>query len=216
MDKYQVAIVIPAFNEEATISNVVKSVKKYGLVIVVDDGSSDRTKNMAEEIGAVVVSHSQNKGYDGALNSGFAKAAELGCSAIISFDADGQHSPNAIERYIHELQSGVDLVLGIRPKPARIAERLFMCYSRYKFGWLDPLCGMKGYSMSLYREHGCFDTIDSIGTQLATYGLVNNFSYTQINILISGRNDHPRFFSMFKSNVIIIKALINLIIRRYT
>ena len=85
MDKYQIAIVIPAFNEEATIFNVVQSVKKYGAVIVVDDASTDETKKIAKNAGAIVVSHQKNKGYDGALNSGFAKADELNYKAIIRF-----------------------------------------------------------------------------------------------------------------------------------
>ncbi len=214
MDKYQVAIVIPAFNEETTISNVVKTVKKYGVVIVVNDASTDKTKQAAEDAGAVVVSHHQNKGYDGALNSGFVKAEELNFDAIITFDADGQHSAKALEEYVQELRNGMDLVLGIRPKPARISERLFMYYSRYKFDWHDPLCGMTGYSMKLYRERGYFDARDSIGTELAVYGLINNFSYVQVHIAISDRQDQPRFFSIFKSNLIIMKALFNLIIKR--
>ena len=198
MDKYKIAIVIPAFNEEATIYDVVQSVKEYGVVIVANDASADSTKKIAEDAGAVVVSHKENKGYDGALNSGFLKAEELNCNAIITFDADGQHSAESIEKYINELRSGVDLVLGVRPKPARISEKLFMYYSRYRFNWSDPLCGMKGYSMKLYRKRGYFDSRNSIGTELAAYGLENNFSHAQIQIAIAQRQDRPRFSSIFK------------------
>ena len=214
MDKYKIAIVIPAFNEEATIYDVVQSVKEYGVVIVANDASADSTKKIAEDAGAVVVSHKENKGYDGALNSGFLKAEELNCNAIITFDADGQHSAESIEKYINELRSGVDLVLGVRPKPARISEKLFMYYSRYRFNWNDPLCGMKGYSMKLYRKRGYFDSRNSIGTELAAYGLENNFSHTQIQIAIAQRQDQPRFSSIFMSNVKIMKALFDLMARR--
>jgi glycosyltransferase involved in cell wall biosynthesis len=214
VDKYKIAIVIPAFNEEATIYNVVQSVKEYGVVIVVNDASTDRTKQMAKSAGAVVVSHKENKGYDGALNSGFLKAEELNCNAIITFDADGQHSAESIEKYINELRSGVDLVLGVRPKTARISEKLFMYYSRYRFNWSDPLCGMKGYSMKLYRKRGYFDSRNSIGTELAAYGLENNFSHAQIQIAIAQRQDQPRFSSIFMSNVKIMKALFDLMARR--
>jgi len=211
MDKYKVAIVIPAFNEEATISAVVQSVKKYGTVIVINDASTDKTKQIAESVGAIVVNHSENQGYDGALNSGFIKADGLGCDAIITFDADGQHSAKLLKKYINELKNGVDLVLGIRPNPARIAEKLFMYYTRSKFKWYDPLCGMKGYSMELYRKCGHFDSRGSIGTELATYGLVNSFSYAQIYIEITKRKDQPRFSSIFKANFKIMKALFYLI-----
>ena len=214
MDKYKIAIVIPAFNEEATIYDVVQSVKEYGVVIVANDASADSTKKIAEDAGAVVVSHKENKGYDGALNSGFLKAEELNCNAIITFDSDGQHSAESIEKYINELRSGVDLVLGVRPKTARISEKLFMYYSRYRFNWSDPLCGMKGYSMKLYRKRGYFDSRNSIGTELAAYGLENNFSHAQIQIAIAQRQDQPRFSSIFMSNVKIMKALFDLMARR--
>ena len=87
MDKYKVAIVIPAFNEEATIFDIVQSVKKYGIVVVVNDASTDKTKKLAEDAGAIVVSHNKNKGYDGALNSGFSKVKELNCDFFITFDS---------------------------------------------------------------------------------------------------------------------------------
>ena len=99
MDKSQVAIVIPAFNEESTISNVVQSVTQYGVVIVVNDTSTDKTEQMAEGAGAILVNHKENKGYDGALNSGFAKAKELNCDIVITFDADGQHNEEYIQEY---------------------------------------------------------------------------------------------------------------------
>ena len=214
MEKYKVAIVIPAFNEEATIYDVVQSVKEYGVVIVTNDASTDRTKQMAGDAGAIVVSHKKNKGYDGALNSGFLKAEKLDCKAIITFDADGQHSVVSIGKYINELSRGVDLVLGVRPRPARVSEKLFMYYSRYRFNWDDPLCGMKGYSMKLYRKLGYFDSRNSIGTELAAYGLENNFSHAQIQIAIAQRQDRPRFSSIFMSNLKIMKALFDLMVKR--
>ena len=212
MDKYQVAIVIPAFNEEDTISNVVQSVKEHGVVIVVNDASTDRTKQMAEDAGAILVSHKENKGYDGALNSGFARAEELNCNAVITFDADGQHSAIILPQFINHLKHGKDLVIGFRPKPARISEWLFMIYTRIKYNWKDPLCGMKGYSMALYQKQGYFDSYNSIGTELAIFGLLTNCTYIQLFIPISKRQDHPRFSSILLSNIKILRSLIKVII----
>jgi len=138
----------------------------------------------------------------------------LNCKAVVTFDADGQHSAEFIEEYIKELSNGVDLVLGIRPKPARISEKFFMYYSRYRFNWNDPLCGMKGYSMRLYRKLGYFDSKKSIGTELAVYGLEHGFSHTQIQITIAQRQDEPRFASICKSNLKIMKALFELIFKK--
>jgi len=212
MVKCKVAIVIPAFNEEATIFNVVQSVKEYGIVIVVNDASSDKTKKIAESAGAIVINHKDNKGYDGALDSGFKRAEELDCDGVITFDADGQHSSNILPQYINHLEKGMDLVLGIRPKTQRFAEWVFKIYTKFFINWSDPLCGMKGYSMKLYKDKGCFDSRNSIGTELAAYGIYNGYKHVEINIPTIARNDSPRFSSTIRSNFIIMKALINLIL----
>ena len=73
----RVAIVIPAFNESATISEVVSAISALGIAIVVNDGSHDKTEQLAREAGALVVSHEVNLGYDLALASGLAKAILL-------------------------------------------------------------------------------------------------------------------------------------------
>lgn len=211
MVRFKVAIVIPAYNEENTISQVVKMVMQYGDAIVVNDASLDLTKENALRAGAIVVSHLTNQGYDQALNIGFIEADKRNYDAIITFDADGQHSNEMLAEYIKYLENGKDLVLGIRSKPSRIAELLFMTYARIKFNWKDPLCGMKGYSMSLYRKQGYFDSYESIGTELAIFGLVNNYSYIQLPVPIMKRQDNPRFHSVIMSNWYIVKSLINMI-----
>lgn len=209
MERFEVVIVIPAFNESSTISRVVKSASEYGAVIVVDDASTDDTAEQARNMGAIVISHSNNCGYDEALNSGFSEADKRNYKAIITFDADGQHNSEMIGKYIIKLKDNSDLVLGVRPKAARFSEWIFMLYTRYRFKMKDPLCGMKGYSMKLYRERGYFDSMSSIGTELATYGIVNGYKYTQIAIPIMNRQDKPRFASIYKSNIFILKALYN-------
>ena len=214
MVKYKVAIVIPAFNEAATIFDVVQSVKEYGVVIVVDDASTDNTRQLAVNAGATVISHNENKGYDEALNSGFIEADKCDFDAVITFDADGQHSSKMLKKYIDNLKKGIDLVLGVRPKPARFSERIFMFYTRIRFGWKDPLCGMKGYSMKLYRSQGYFDSYNSIGTELAFTGLMNGFSYVQLPIVIIRRIDTPRFDTTIRSNWKIFKSLLKMIFLR--
>ena len=207
MGRFKVVIVIPAYNEEGTIAQVVESVMQYGDVIVINDASSDSTEKKAAKAGAIVINNIMNQGYDCALNSGFIEADSRGYNAVITFDADGQHSPAAIEEYISHLRIGVDLVLGVRPKTARIAEWLFMIYTRIRFNWKDPLCGMKGYSMKLYRKQGYFDTYSSIGTELALFALFYNYEYIQLSININNRNDSPRFYSRMLSNLFIMRSL---------
>lgn len=212
-ESFKVAILIPAYNEGATIARVVESASKHGSVIVVDDGSTDNTKSEAARKGAILVSHSLNKGYDEALNSGFKRANDLSFNAVITFDADGQHSHELIPVYADLLMKDVKLVLGVRPKKQRVSESMFAIYTKWKFGWNDPLCGMKGYNMSLYNDQGYFDSIESIGTELAFYGVHNKLKFSEVKIPEIKRKDAPRFHSIYTSNLKIIKSLTKLIFK---
>ena len=180
MVRSRVAIVIPAFNEEKTISKIVKAANRYGQTIVVDDGSQDKTFDEAKKSGAIVKKHKANLGYDKALNTGFKSAEKINCKFIITFDADGQHEPKLLEKFIEALDSGNSIVLGVRDKKARLAEYLFGLYTRLRFGILDPLCGLKAYRIDIYRLIGTFDTYNSIGTELMLKNISINKNFKQI------------------------------------
>lgn len=207
MDRSQVAIIIPAYNEAATIDKVITSVLPYGTPIVVNDCSTDNTAIIAELAGALVVNHTINQGYDGALNSGFFEANRLSCLYAITFDADGQHHAELLEKFLSKLENGYDLVLGVRPNFARIAERLFAQYAKIRFGISDPLCGMKGYNMKLYQALGHFDSCKSIGTELAFYAVKNKKLFTQISVPISARIGASRFGQRLRGNLKIFRAM---------
>ena len=208
MDRFKVAIVIPAFNEENTVASVVRPLLSLGTPIVVDDGSVDSTVYEASKAGAVVIKHDVNRGYDAALNSGFIRAAELGCEYVITMDADGQHDFNVIEQIISLLDNGSDVVLGIRDKMQRLGERCFACMTKCYLGIQDPLCGMKGYKLTVYIQLGHFDSFNSIGTELAVYSAINKFKIDQIQIVTENRVDNPRFGSLLSANLSIFRAML--------
>ena len=207
MAKYRVGIVIPALNESATIAGVVEAVGQYGFSIVVDDGSYDNTAELAKQSGAVVVAHARTRGYDAALNSGFEKAAELGAQIIITFDADGQHDPSIVQQCIDKIDSGADIVVGIRSRLQRLAEHLFAWYTEFWFGVKDPLCGMKAYRVDVYRLLGHFDTYGSIGTELMIFAAKKGYRIEQLKFDVRDRTGESRFGSVMWSNYKIIRAL---------
>lgn len=208
MEKCKVAIIIPAFNEETVISHQVKSVKKYGLVIVVNDGSKDKTYYKAIEAGAIVVNHKTNKGYDKALNSGFVKANKIGCKIIITFDGDGQHDPKAIKNFVNLINKGFDVVIGERKKFQRISEYIFSLVTNFIWGIKDPLCGMKAYDIKVYKKVGYFSSYDSIGTELCIKSCKLGFKICQTPVKIYDRYDNSRF-GIIDANIKILKALYN-------
>ena len=110
----KVAIVMPAYNEEKTVGSIVKRSKKYGQVIVVDDASKDNTSREARKAGATVIRHNTNKGLGSALRTGFAAALKLKPDVVMTVDADGQHEPEEIKKFLNFIDGGYDFVLGER------------------------------------------------------------------------------------------------------
>jgi glycosyltransferase involved in cell wall biosynthesis len=113
---HKVVAVIPAYNEERFIGSVVLKVRRYvDEVIVVDDGSSDDTYDVAACAGATVVAHACNQGKGQALNTGFRKAIEFDPVAVVTLDADGQHLPEELDHVLKPvLRDEADIVVGSR------------------------------------------------------------------------------------------------------
>lgn len=112
----KISVVLPAKNEAGAIGQTIEQILALQLVdevIVVNDGSSDQTLQVAEQAGAKVISHPYSKGNGAAIKTG-ARHAQGGI--IIFMDADGQHDPNDIPQFIKKLEQGYDLVVGARQK----------------------------------------------------------------------------------------------------
>lgn len=111
-------IIIPAYNEEKTIAPVVRGVfasNPGAQVVVVDDGSSDKTARLAKESGAIVLQHIINRGQGAALETGNNYALMAGAEVIAHFDADGQFEPREIASLVAPIERGeVEVVLGSR------------------------------------------------------------------------------------------------------
>jgi glycosyltransferase involved in cell wall biosynthesis len=111
--------VVPAYNEAATVGSVVRAIDEHVPefdVLVVDDGSTDDTRRIAEDAGARVLHHPFNLGIGGAVQSGFFYALEHGYDYMVQVDGDGQHDPKEIGRLLDAMQEDytVDMVCGSR------------------------------------------------------------------------------------------------------
>lgn len=106
---------MPAYNEERSIAKMVLCCKIHvDRVVVVDDGSSDLTAEIAETMGAHVVRHEKNRGYGAALRTCFETALSMDADRMVIIDSDGQHDPSEIPKLLQPLNQGVDLVIGSR------------------------------------------------------------------------------------------------------
>ncbi len=111
----KVIAAIPAYNEEVAIGSVVLGSRNYvDQVVVVDDGSTDRTAELAEAAGAIVVKHEVNTGYGGAIQDCFKAAKDFDADVLVIIDGDGQHDPRDIPSLVEPITEEADMVIGSR------------------------------------------------------------------------------------------------------
>lgn len=111
-------IIIPAFNEEKNIGKVLEDILNLNIdtdILVIDDGSKDKTKETVKKYNVDIISHIYNLGYGGALQTGFKYAVIKGYKYVILFDADGQHDHKELPLMVREIEKGdADVILGSR------------------------------------------------------------------------------------------------------
>lgn len=113
----RIFIIVPAYNEEASIADVINDLKEHGYynIIIIDDGSTDSTGKIARENNTIVLSHPINLGQGSAIQTGLEYAISLDVDIIITFDSDGQHMASDIKDLIKPVIDGkADISLGSR------------------------------------------------------------------------------------------------------
>lgn len=156
------AIVIPAYNEEATIRDVVESaLAQNDKVIVVDDGSIDKTIEQINTLPITLIKHEQNKGKASALWSGFMAALDLGVDSVITIDGDGQHAAADIPLLLKKAADFPnDIIIGARlaDKSAIPAKRYYANkFANFWIAWAagypiaDSQSGFRLYPTALFK-----------------------------------------------------------------
>jgi glycosyltransferase involved in cell wall biosynthesis len=143
IDRTTVAAVIPAYLEERHVGDVVRrTLLQLANVVVVDDGSSDRTTEEAKNAGADVIVHEQNRGKGESIKSGFRYWLDHGATYVIILDADGQHLPDEIPRFLSAAASGIgELLIGTRMNDVREMPLVRRLVNRYMSRKISRACG---------------------------------------------------------------------------
>ena len=113
----EILVLIPAYNEERMIATVIKKLRNEGLpwIVVINDGSTDSTKQLALEAGAKVISHPINRGSGAATKTGFQYALKIKAKVVVTIDADDQHDPSDIKGLVACMEENdADVVIGSR------------------------------------------------------------------------------------------------------
>jgi glycosyltransferase involved in cell wall biosynthesis len=155
------AVVVPAFQAERAVAEVVAEIVRIwpdpGAVLVVDDGSTDRTAERAQQAGARLLRHARNQGKGAALRTGLRAALASGFDVAISVDADGQHPPREALRLRGCCVDVEALVVGVRDLAAAgapRANRMSNAFSNFAisgFAWSrlqDTQCGLRRYPIA--------------------------------------------------------------------
>lgn len=118
MRNLKIVTIIPAYNEEKTIAQVIKDVQPYSdEVLVIDDGSKDRTRQIAEYLGAIVVSNIINRGLGITIRRGYQAALKRGADIVVQIDADGQYTTSDIPKLLLPIvRNEADMVIASRFK----------------------------------------------------------------------------------------------------
>jgi len=166
------SIVIPAKNEAEGLKKLIPSLRKLYPelleIIVVDDGSTDDTKSISADLGAVVISHKYSRGNGAAIKTGARNAKG---ENICFMDADGQHKPESVGRLVNKLNEGFDMVVGAREKSSQAGKGRLLANSLYNklasiianYPILDLTSGLRAVRRTKFLEF--------------LYLLPNGFSY---------------------------------------
>ncbi|MEM2280980.1 MAG: glycosyltransferase family 2 protein [Candidatus Bathyarchaeia archaeon] len=199
-----VSVVIPAFNEEKTIGKVVEETLQVmdclGLpyeIIVVDDGSEDRTREKASRYKVTVLSNGRNMGKGYALRKGFHRA---GGDIIVTMDADGSHRPKEIPDLINALIEGADMVAGSRflGKNKNYTSKLHL-FGNYLINIMimaltgktitDSQTGLRAMKRDFLQKIGLDSKGYEIETEITVKGLKNGFVLKEIPISCDRRKN---------------------------
>ncbi|MBN1585409.1 glycosyltransferase family 2 protein [Candidatus Uhrbacteria bacterium] len=166
----RVIAVVPAYRESRTVARVVRSLLPVtDSVVVVDDGSGDRTAEEARKAGALVVRHCLNRGQGAALRTGTEFARRLGAEIIVHIDADGQHEPAGLSDITEPIVSGqADAVfgsrfMGLKPEGMPLSRHCLLRMARLfnhvflgiPLSWTDPQSGLRAMRIAV-AERLCF------------------------------------------------------------
>ena len=182
--------VIPAFNECRHIGDVVTRTKRFvDNVIVVDDGSSDKTFEIAEGADADVLRHVINMGKGTVLKTGCDYALKQGADVIVLLDADGQHNPEDIPVFLKALEQA-DIVFSYRrfnkrmPAILKLGNRLInkTINMLYGISLNDTQCGYRAFRRNVYKKIRWNSVDYTIESEMIAHAASNRIKYAQVPI----------------------------------
>ena len=210
---------IPAYNEEKNIASILlrlKNISEY--IIVCDDGSSDLTYEIAKKLGAIVVKHKKNLGYGAAIKTIFLKAQEINADALVTFDADGQHRIEDIDKILVPIKNNkADIVIGSRflndkqkiSKYRKIGIKTITELTNITSGTkiTDSQSGFRGYNRKTLENIKLTESGMGISTEILIKAKKSNFKIIEVPIIVSYEGETSTHNSIIHGSSVIISTL---------
>ena len=216
----KIIVGIPAFNEEKNIAVVITQLKKIvDKIIVCNDGSTDLTSKIAEELGVIVINHEKNLGYGAAIRSIFLKSKDLDGDILVTFDADGQHRVDDINKVINPIINGKsDLVIGSRfldesekevPQYRKVGIKVITKITNVtiKKQLTDSQSGFRAYSKKVLTELNPSDAGMGISTEILIKASSKNFRISEVPIKITYSGDTSTHNPISQGSSVIISTI---------
>ena len=190
MEKKNIWAVIPAYNEHRHIALIIKKTKRHlSNVLVVDDGSKDDTSAIAKAQGALVIRHVVNLGKGATLRTGCDFAVKNGAKSMIVLDADAQHDPDEIPRFLEKLLK-FDMVFSYRKRNSKMPTVLrfgnwFISSAvgiLYGIRIKDTQCGYRAFTADTYKKIRWFASDYSMESEMIAKAGKQKLKYAQIPI----------------------------------
>lgn len=229
-------VVIPAYNEAATIDDVVTRALAYAdEVLVVDDGSDDETAAVAREAGANVVEHERNRGYGASLKTAFRSARDRRADSLVILDGDGQHDPSDVPRLKDRLASSdADVVIGSRfvpggdadlPLSRRVGMTVINLLTNLSMGavrrdaWVnDTQSGFRAYGQAAIRSLASDDTISEdmgASTDILRHAREHDYHVAEVGTTMRYDVDNANSYGPVRHGLTLVSNILTTVERQH-
>ena len=218
--KMKITVGIPAFNEEKNIAAIIIKLKKIAdTVIVCNDGSTDSTSEIAQNLGVVVINHPKNLGYGAGIKSIFNKSKEIGSEVLVTFDGDGQHRLEDIKKVVEPIEKNeADIVIGSRflddaekkiPKYRKLGIKIItnVTNSTLKEKITDSQSGFRAYSKNVISKLNISDFGMGVSTEILIKSSSMGFNIMEVPIIIRYGDEIPTHNPVYHGTSVLFSTI---------